>query len=512
MKNCPVVILLFFALLFFHGCSMKNNKIEASGTVEATEINMAAKVSGRLENFAKEGQKVKKGEKIIWLDREELLQQVAQAEAAFRAAGIQLGQSKKSVELQTSQVQNQIKIAQSGLSSAEAQVNQTISGSNLQITQTDTQLTQAKAKFEESLSAYEQAKKAFELQIADTESKISQAQANYDGVSSKLQMLLNGARPQEREQTRAAYEQALSNYENSAKDLERAKNLFKEGVIPQQQLDKAQTLYDNVSAALEIAKEQMSLVQEGPRSEEIEVARQNVAQAEAVLESAKATEKLVEQKKKQVEIALQQVEEAKAALELAGAGGLQNDIKTQQVNIARAQYEQAQSNYKLARDNWKTVEIKKKDVEAAKALLEQKEAALNLARTQLNNSIVLSPINGTVKLKVSEIGELVPAGSTILKLVDLENIWISVYIPEDKYGKIKLNDKVRVTVDSWPGEVFDGYVSYIASEAQFTPKSIQTKQDRTTLTYEVKVTVNNKEQKLIPGMPADVEILTTIEK
>jgi len=502
-----ILTILLITVFLQSGCKEKKETIKAYGTIEATEINISAKVTGIIENLVKEGEKVKKGQPIIWLDREELLQQVAQAEAALKVAELQLGQAKKMAELQQSQVENQINLAKTNLRATKYQVNQADASFILQNTQTDTQITQATARLAESLAIYEQAKKALELQVADTESKISQAKAALNLANSNLEMLLTGARPQEKAQAKATYEQAITNYENASKDLERAKNLFDQGVIPAQQLDKAETIYKNAEDALEIAKQNLSLVEEGARSEVIEMAKQQVAQAKANLQAAEATKALVEQRKKQLEIAAKQVEEANAALKLAKSGVLQNDIKNKQLLITQAQLEQAQSNYKLAQDSLKMVEIKKKDVEVATAIVQQRKAALELAKTQLRNSIVYSPIDGTVKLKVAEIGELIPAGSTILKLADLDNIWVSVYLPEDQYGRVALNDKAKITVDSWPGEEFLGFVSYIAEEAQFTPKNIQTKNDRVTLTYEVKVSVTNTQQKLIPGMPADVEIL-----
>ncbi|HPZ09775.1 MAG TPA: efflux RND transporter periplasmic adaptor subunit [Candidatus Eremiobacteraeota bacterium] len=500
-------IILLSGLFLQMGCRNGSGPIKASGTVEATEINMAAKVTGRIEKFTEEGEKVKKDQEIIWLDKEELTHQLEQAEAALKVARIQLAQATKVAELQKSQTETQIKITEASLKASEAQVNQSISGADLQFSQTGSQIDQAQLRLKESLDLYNQAKEALSAQITDSETKIKQAQSVLNTAKEKLDILLEGARPQERSQARSAYEQALANYENTKKDLDRAVKLFNDGVIPAQQLDKAKTLYVSAESALNIAKQNLSLVEEGPRSQEIEIAIQQVSQAEEGLKAAESTKSLVEIKKHQMEVAEKQVEEARVALDLARAGVLQNEIKQQQITVAKTQMDQARSNYELAQENWKLVEVKKKDVEAAKALVEQREAAEKLAKTQFDNSIVSSPIDGTVKLKVAEIGELVPAGSTILKLADLNDIWISVYIPEDQYGRIALNDKAIVTVDSWKGVEFSGYVSYIASEAQFTPKTIQTQKDRVTLTYEVKVRVDNKEQKLIPGMPADVEIL-----
>ncbi len=506
MKYHFIFIIVMF-VFFQSGCKERNGNIRASGTVEATEINMAAKVPGRVENFIEEGKRVKKGQEIIWLDRDELTHQAEQSEAALKSAQIQLTQAVKLAELQKSQTETQIHVSKASIDATQAQVDQAVSGSDLQVTQTDTQLQQAQLRLKESIDTYNQAREALSAQITDSETRIKQARSALQAAEKKLDILLEGARPQERSQARSSYEQALANYENVKKDMERAQKLFDEGVIPAQQLDRAKNLYTSAESSLNIAGQNLSLVQEGPRAQEIEIAKQQVLQAQEGLKAAESTQSLVEMKKQQFSIAEKQVEEARAALELASAGFLQNRIKEQQITVTKAQLEQAKSNYELARDNWKMVEVKNKDVEGAKALVKQREAALKLARTQLQNSIVKSPIDGTVKLKVAEIGEVIPAGSTILKLADLNDIWISVYIPEDQYGQIALNDKASVTVDSWPDKSFNGYVSYIASEAQFTPKTIQTQKDRVTLTYEVRVKVDNKEQKLIPGMPADVEIL-----
>ena len=511
MKYYFFIFIMVIFVFFQSGCKNRNGNIKASGTVEATEINMAAKVTGRVEKFTEEGEKVKKGQEIIWLDRDELTHQVEQSEAALKAAEIQLSQAVKLAELQKSQTETQINVSKASIDSTQAQVSQSISGANLQVTQTGTQLEQAQLRLKESIQVYNQAREALSAQITDSETKIKQAQSLCQAAKKKLDIFLEGARPQERSQAKSSYDQALANYENVKKDMERAQKLFDDGVIPAQQLDKAKTLYASAESALNIAKQNLSLVQEGPRAQEIEIAKEQLLQAEEGLKSAESTKSLVEIKKQQCSIAEKQVEEARSALELASAGVLQDQIKEQQITVAKAQLDQARSNYELAQNNWKMVEVKKKDVEGAKALISQREATLKIARTQLQNSIVTSPITGTVKLKVAEIGELIPAGSTILKLADLNDIWISVYIPEDQYGLIALNDKANVTVDSWPGRSFKGYVSYIASEAQFTPKTIQTQKDRVTLTYEVKVRVDNREQKLIPGMPADVDILVKSE-
>jgi multidrug resistance efflux pump len=273
MKYYFFIFIMLLSAFLQPGCKNGNGNIKASGTVEATEINMAAKVTGRVEKFIEEGEKVKSGQEIIWLDRDELTHQVEQSEAALKASEIQLSQAKKLAELQKSQTETQIKVSKSSVDSTQAQVSQSISGSNLQVTQTDTQLEQAQLRLKEAMDAYNQAKSALSAQITDSETKIKQAQSLRQAAEKKLDILLEGARPQERSQAKSSYDQAMANYENVKKDMERAQKLFDDGVIPAQQFDRAKNLYASAESALNIAKQNLSLVQEGPRAQEIEIAK-----------------------------------------------------------------------------------------------------------------------------------------------------------------------------------------------------------------------------------------------
>jgi len=101
----------------------------------------------------------------------------------------------------------------------------------------------------------------------------------------------------------------------------------------------------------------------------------------------------------------------------------------------------------------------------------------------------------------------VAAGKPLVLLGDLDHPWIKVYVPETVVGKIRLGTPARVLVDSFPGQPFQGTVSWVADQAEFTPKNVQTAEERVNLVYAVKITIQNAQRKLKAGMPADAEIL-----
>ena len=174
MKRNLFIVTIIIISLLIPGCMNKSKNIEASGNVEATEINIAAKVSGIVEKMAKEGDRVNKDDVIVELDREELEDQRDQAEAALKAAKIQLAKAEKALELQEAQTQNQVELSVAALGASEAQLNQSVSGAELQFAQTDSQIDQAQVKVLQSLEVYKQAREALTLQITDTETKIIQ--------------------------------------------------------------------------------------------------------------------------------------------------------------------------------------------------------------------------------------------------------------------------------------------------------------------------------------------------
>ncbi len=119
---------------------------------------------------------------------------------------------------------------------------------------------------------------------------------------------------------------------------------------------------------------------------------------------------------------------------------------------------------------------------------------------------IRTPIDGVVLERAIEPGEVAAPGSTLLIVGDLTTLTLTVYVPEDRYGKINLGQSYPVTVDSFPGKAFQGTVSHIADQAEFTPRNVQTVQGRKNTVYAVRLTLDNPDLALKPGMPADVTL------
>jgi HlyD family secretion protein len=170
------------------------------------------------------------------------------------------------------------------------------------------------------------------------------------------------------------------------------------------------------------------------------------------------------------------------------------------------QLEDAVNKYKLAKLKLKQVQENDIQIKIAEKNLDTVKAQLDLYCEQLEQLKIISPINGIVLNKLSEAGEYLLPGTQIYEIGDLYNVTCNIYIPEDKYGKVFLDQKVTLMVDSYPEEEFYGHITKVSDKAEFTPKNIQTKEDRVITVYKITISIKNPELKLKPGMPADVVI------
>jgi len=143
------------------------------------------------------------------------------------------------------------------------------------------------------------------------------------------------------------------------------------------------------------------------------------------------------------------------------------------------------------------------EVEEGRARLREAEKLLALAELNLARCQLFAPVAGRVLSKNREAGETVPAGASIVTVGDLERPWLNLYIGERDLGKVSLGMKADVTVDSFPTQPFPGKITFISDKAEFTPKNIQTQDERVKLVYRIKIEVQNRNQALKPGMPAD---------
>jgi HlyD family secretion protein len=186
------------------------------------------------------------------------------------------------------------------------------------------------------------------------------------------------------------------------------------------------------------------------------------------------------------------------------------------VAVAEAQYNNSIDTYNtyLTRDQSLQVQAAQDavnqaqaNVSMAQAAVKEAQAGLDLVNLQIQKSTIVAPIDGVVLSKSLEVGEIVGAGSTVMVIGKLEQVDLTVYVSESQYGQIKLDQKAEITVDSHPGKTYEGKVTYISDQAEFTPRNVQTVDGRKSTVYAVKLMVKNPDTELKPGMPADVKFL-----
>ncbi len=147
---------------------------------------------------------------------------------------------------------------------------------------------------------------------------------------------------------------------------------------------------------------------------------------------------------------------------------------------------------------------RKEEIEASRARVAAAGARIAQLEQQIRDATVASPLAGIVTEKVAEQGEIVPAGTPLLVVTDLADAWLTVYIPEPDLGRIRLGQEVDVITDA--GQKRNGRILSIASKAEFTPKNVQTRDERVKLVFKVKVGLDNKDGLFKPGMPAEARI------
>ena len=183
------------------------------------------------------------------------------------------------------------------------------------------------------------------------------------------------------------------------------------------------------------------------------------------------------------------------------------------VALAQQRYDEALDRYNalLTADDSLQVAAAKAGVDQAQAMADQASAALEQAKAakavldvQLTKTLLSAPIDGVILTRNVEPGEMASPGSTLLVIGELATVKLTVYVPENRYGEVKLGQSVNISVDSFPDVTFTGSVKHIADKAEFTPRNVQTVDGRRTTVYAIEIEVPNPDLKLKPGMPADV--------
>jgi HlyD family secretion protein len=216
---------------------------------------------------------------------------------------------------------------------------------------------------------------------------------------------------------------------------------------------------------------------------------QEIASADATVRSTEA-----ERDRAKLEFTRQQELLAKAAI-----SNREFEAAQAQLKVAEARVRESGERLKLVREGPRAEAIQQ-----ARARVEQGLASVALAQTRLDNTKLVSPLDGIVLSHNIEPGEYVSAGTPIATVADITHVWVRAYLNQSDLGRIRLGQKVGVRTDSFPDKTYEGTIGFIASDAEFTPKTVQTSKERVKLVFRIKVDLANPSGELKPGMPADV--------
>jgi HlyD family secretion protein len=150
--------------------------------------------------------------------------------------------------------------------------------------------------------------------------------------------------------------------------------------------------------------------------------------------------------------------------------------------------------------------VAERNIELAQANVHNAEEARTLAAIIREYTTLLAPFDGVILVRQAELGEVVLPGTPVVTLADLDHVWLRAYVNEPDIGKIRHGEAATVTTDTYPGKRYRGRISFISSQAEFTPKSVETHAERITLVYRIRIDIDNPTHELVPGMPADARI------
>lgn len=252
-------------------------------------------------------------------------------------------------------------------------------------------------------------------------------------------------------------------------------------------------------AALKGAQASSKQTRTGNREELIAQARAGVAQVDALVKGAKES----------VDNALDNLNRIKTLTADGGATTQQLSDAQTRYETTKAQLEAYQAQRRSAQEQLDLLKngSTKETISIADANTSQAQVNLAVAKAQLAKTSVVSPGKGVISTVNFNEGEFAAPGSPIFTLTDTEDLWIRVYVSEKELPKVKIGQKAEIYVDAYPDEAFHGIISYISSTSEFTPKNLQTAEERVNMVFAVKIKITDGKDKLKPGLPADVKII-----
>jgi multidrug resistance efflux pump len=294
--------------------------------------------------------------------------------------------------------------------------------------------------------------------ISKSQAQVNEAQANFD-------MLKRGYREEDVRSARNQLEQARVLMEFQKQDWQRYQGLSEQGAVSARDASDLKSKYDASREAFRSAEENFRRMQKGPREEEIESARERL-------------------------------EFARNQMEMMRRGP-----RPEEIEMAKQEYLSANQTLSLLLEG-----TRKEQIDRAAADLAQSKAQLSEIDAQLIESKVASPANAEVSVMDLHAGEVIGAGRAVATLTRLDDLWTRVYIPERELGRVRMGQELDVKADSFPGRKFLGKVVQIPSVAEFTPRNVQTPEERSAQVFGVKVQIDNKDHLLRGGMNADITL------
>jgi RND family efflux transporter MFP subunit len=417
--------------------------IDATGTIEPLVIvEVRSKASGAITKLAvEEGDALNEGDLISEIEKTYTQANVDKSEADLTSSQARLTQAQMNIELQKKQSELQIRQARENVTEAETRV----------------------AKLQEDIKLE---KEANARQVKEAENELEMAKL-------RLKQAQN-SRPESLKRSEATVTQAKASLDLDQEEYNRKKALHEKKFVSQAEVDSAKAKLESAQAQYESALQQLEMVRVPSSVEELKLAELSVTKAELNLAAAEHRVKQEQSRERDLELSKSQLADAKSSLELTLANKAQ-------------------------------ISLREKDLEATQASVIRSQVALKEAQDKQADTIVKAPISGTILRRQVEEGQVITssmgataaAGTLLVTMADLENVYVKTEVDETDIGKVKPGQSVTITVDAFPDMTFDGTVLRIAPQG----RAIQN-----VTTFEVTTEISNPSKILKPGMNASVEI------
>lgn len=262
-------------------------------------------------------------------------------------------------------------------------------------------------------------------------------------------------------------------------------------------------------AGFDLATAEQSLIAEGPRPEEIEAAENRLVAAKAVLNLARQERDRGNELYTNKAISKSEHDRVNEAFTEASANVQirENELAILKAGSRKQELDQAIARQTQARLTWELAKqgYRKEEVAQAVAARDAASAALDAINQQQNELTLSSPADGYVDSLDLQPGDLVGPNAPVMTILSLQTVWVRAYVPQ-RFMQLRLGQRMKVQVDAFPNQTLDGTITFISNQAEFTPGNVQTPDDRAKLVYRIRVTIDDKERLLRPGMTANVSL------